>query len=84
MLKYLKYYDNRGKDLQAMIEKIDGLRESIFSIVKIDELMGFEGNIRMNYYEAVENRLQEAITRQVYKISGYLLLDWKLMRKSLL
>ena len=52
MLKNLKYYDNRGKDLQPLIDKIEELRKSIPATSKVDELMGVEGNIRMNYYEA--------------------------------
>jgi CRISPR-associated protein Cas1 len=52
MLKNLKYYDNRGKDLQPVIEKIEKLRKEIDTIQAVDELMGIEGNIRMNYYEA--------------------------------
>ena len=52
MLKNLKYYDNRGKDLQPLIEKIDELRKGIGDTKAIDELMGLEGNIRINYYDA--------------------------------
>lgn len=52
MLKNLKYYDNRGKDLQTPMEKIEKLQNSITQTSDIDELMGIEGNIRMNYYDA--------------------------------
>lgn len=52
MLKNMKYYDNRGKDLDAVIQKIEILRKSIPITTKVDELMGIEGNIRMNYYDA--------------------------------
>jgi CRISPR-associated protein Cas1 len=52
MLKNLKYYDNRGKDLATIIEKIEELRLKLINVKKVDELMGIEGNIRMNYYEA--------------------------------
>ncbi len=52
MIKNLKYYDNRGKDLEPIISTINQLREKIFLAKAIDELMGIEGNIRMNYYEA--------------------------------
>ncbi len=52
MLKNLKYYDNRGKDLQPLIEKIEELQKGVGSTKAIDELMGLEGNIRINYYEA--------------------------------
>lgn len=52
MLKNMKYYDNRGKDLDSVIQKIESLRKSIPLTTKVDELMGIEGNIRMNYYDA--------------------------------
>ncbi len=52
MLKNLKYYDNRGKDLQEIINKMEDLRSKIEHTKKVDELMGVEGNIRMHYYDA--------------------------------
>ncbi len=50
MLKNLKYYDNRGKDLYPIIKDIEKLREQIETIKEIPELMGIEGNIRKLYY----------------------------------
>jgi CRISPR-associated protein Cas1 len=52
MLKNLKYYNNRGKDLSIIIERIEKLKEKIFLSKEIDELMGIEGNIRNRYYDA--------------------------------
>lgn len=52
MLKNLRYYDKRGKDLVDIIEIIEKLAVTIPSTSEIDELMGIEGNIRKNYYEA--------------------------------
>lgn len=52
MLKNLKYYNNRGKDMQPIISIIEQLSQNIGNTLQIDELMGIEGNIRMNYYEA--------------------------------
>jgi CRISPR-associated protein Cas1 len=52
MIKNLKYYDNRGKDLYDIIEGIEQLRNSISNCEKIDELMGVEGNIRKLYYDS--------------------------------
>lgn len=52
MLKNLKYYDNRGKDLLPIIEIIESFRNKISNTKAIDELMGIEGNIRKNYYDA--------------------------------
>jgi CRISPR-associated protein Cas1 len=54
MVKNLKYYNNRGKDLEPIIEMIEKLAGKISSTTAIDELMGIEGNIRKNYYEAFE------------------------------
>ncbi len=52
ILKNLKYYHNRGKDMTEIIEKIETLRKSISNSSAIDQLMGIEGNIRITYYEA--------------------------------
>lgn len=54
MVKNLNYYNNRGKDLKPIIEIIEDLRIKIPATTAIDELMGIEGNIRKNYYEAFE------------------------------
>lgn len=51
MLKNLKYYNNRGKDLEPIIEIIEKHRGHIAEMDEIDELMGLEGNIRLTYYE---------------------------------
>jgi len=52
MVKNLNYYNNRGKDLDPIIEIINGYASKITDIQAVDELMGIEGNIRMTYYEA--------------------------------
>lgn len=54
MTKNLRYYANRGKDTESFIEVIRHLSEKIPAANEIDELMGIEGNIRMNYYEAFD------------------------------
>ncbi|WP_010416788.1 type I-B CRISPR-associated endonuclease Cas1b [Anaerophaga thermohalophila] len=54
MIKNLKYYDNRGKDLLPVIERIEGYRHQFDHVKAIDELMGLEGNIRRTYYEGFE------------------------------
>lgn len=54
MIKNLKYYNSRGKDLVPIIEIIEKLAAKIPVTTAIDELMGIEGNIRKNYYEAFE------------------------------
>lgn len=52
MLKNLKYYNNRGKDLNEIIAGIENLIAVIPTCSKTDELMGIEGNIRQYYYDA--------------------------------
>lgn len=54
MIKNLKYYNNRGKDLEPFIESIEKYRHTIDITKEIDELMGIEGNIRQMYYEAFQ------------------------------
>ena len=54
MVKNLKYYNSRGKDLEPIIDIIESLMVKIPETSAIDELMGIEGNIRKNYYEAFE------------------------------
>jgi len=54
MVKNLRYYNTRGKDLEPIIGIIENLASKISGTIAIDELMGIEGNIRKNYYEAFE------------------------------
>lgn len=54
MVKNLKYYDNRGKDMQPFVDPMEKLAEGIKSTVNVDELMGIEGNIRKIYYDAFD------------------------------
>jgi CRISPR-associated protein Cas1 len=52
--KVLAYYQNRGKELSGIIEKINSLSESINSCRSTEELMAIEGNIREQYYYAFD------------------------------
>ncbi len=54
MIKNLKYYDKRGRDLQPIIEIIQKHQDGFSKINQVEELMGYEGNIRKTYYEAFE------------------------------
>lgn len=54
MVKNLKYYDNRGKDLESYIQKINELALQINATEDIKELMGTEGMIRQTYYAAFD------------------------------
>lgn len=48
----LMYYQNRGKELEKQIKEIEFLRKQISLCKDVQEVMGIEGNIRKNYYEA--------------------------------
>ena len=52
ILRNLKYYQNRGKELKNYIADIEELRKQIFETKTIEELMGVEGNIRKIYYDS--------------------------------
>lgn len=52
MLKNLQYYNRRGKDMEDIIDIINEYAKRIFATESIEELMGIEGMIRQNYYEA--------------------------------
>ena len=59
MLRNLKYYAGRGRDLSAQIEAIDQLREGFSKANDIPALMGLEGNCRHTYYQAYDLILNE-------------------------
>lgn len=59
MVKNLKYYNNRGKDLAPELERIEQLKTEIAKCTHIDELMGIEGNIRQTYYHAFDSILND-------------------------
>lgn len=48
----LRYYDGRGKDVKTSMDLIQDYRKMIHKSKSIQELMGYEGNIRKVYYEA--------------------------------
>jgi CRISPR-associated protein Cas1 len=52
MVKNLQYYNRRGKDMEPMIEIINGYSSQISQATTPEQLMGVEGNIRQVYYEA--------------------------------
>lgn len=54
ILRNLKYYQSRGKDLSAYIMQIEEYDENRQAATEVDELMGWEGNIRQVYYNAFE------------------------------
>lgn len=57
MLKNLKYYNNRQKDVEAQISQIEGLVATLDQpqyVSDVAALMGLEGNVRRTYYEAFD------------------------------
>jgi CRISP-associated protein Cas1 len=52
MIKNLRYYDKRGRDMLPMIEIMEDYHKSIPNADKPETLMGIEGNIRKIYYES--------------------------------
>lgn len=48
----LRYYNGRGKDVQIYMERIKDIQGNIGLSNSIQELMGYEGNVRKAYYEA--------------------------------
>jgi len=54
MLKNLRYYNTRGKDLDGLIEKIEQYESQLPFAASVEELMGLEGNIRQVYYEGFD------------------------------
>jgi CRISPR-associated protein Cas1 len=54
MLRNLKYYSNRGRELDTHIDTIESFRSSITSTSDINSLMGLEGNCRQVYYSAFD------------------------------
>ena len=54
MIKNLKYYNTRGKDLDKLIERIEKYISQLITAVEVDQIMGLEGNIRQTYYEGFD------------------------------
>lgn len=54
MLRNLKYYQGRGRDLGSQITQIENYSIEMKAAKSISELMGWEGNIRQVYYEAFD------------------------------
>lgn len=52
MVRNLKYYDRRGKDLVDIIDNMERLSMDIKNTASVEDLMGIEGQIRKYYYEA--------------------------------
>lgn len=68
MLKNLRYYNKREKDVAPQIQLIENFCAQISGTAAPEELMGIEGNIRQVYYQAFDVILNDfeigARTRQ--------------------
>lgn len=54
ILKVLKYYQNREKNLETIINKITDIQNCLSEQTDIDQLMAKEGEARQNYYQAFD------------------------------
>lgn len=80
MVKNLKYYDRRGKDLEPLVERIEGYRKTIPLSMSVAELMGIEGNCRQVYYNGFDlilndfemgNRVKQAPNNEVNALISF-------------
>jgi len=55
----LKYYANRGKDLESSIQRIGEFEQQIDGCVDTSELMAVEGNARDCYYKAFDTIIDD-------------------------
>lgn len=58
MLKNVRYYHNRNKPMEAIIEALERYRASLSDVGDVPELMGLEGNCRQTYYQAFEHIIE--------------------------
>lgn len=61
MLRNLRYYHQRGKDLENQMEQIKALRKSIPLTKNVQDLLGIEGNIRKVYYSGFNTIVNQEI-----------------------
>src|SRR5690554_969834 len=54
ILRNLKYYQSRGKDLNDSIVQIESFNKARLNATDVDELMGWEGNVRQVYYKSFD------------------------------
>ncbi|MCD6129880.1 MAG: type I-B CRISPR-associated endonuclease Cas1 [Deltaproteobacteria bacterium] len=59
IIRVLRFYANRGKSVQPVLENIETLAESISTCSDINELMAIEGNVREQYYGCFDEILDD-------------------------
>ncbi len=52
--KVLIYYQNRGKPLEEVLERVEKLADGLSKCEDVNELMAIEGNIREQYYKGFD------------------------------
>ncbi len=57
--KVLTYYQNRGKNLEEIIDKVNSISDGLVRCRNVDELMAIEGNVREQYYHAFDRILNK-------------------------
>lgn len=62
MLQNLRYYRNKGKDVEDQISEIEKLRESIEDVDTAENILGVEGSIRRTYYSTFQEILRDSFT----------------------
>ena len=61
ILRNLRYYANRGRDLQEEIKNIEKLKSNLENYYNINEIMGIEGNIHKVYYHSWNKIINQEI-----------------------
>lgn len=61
IFRNLRYYNGRGKDVKIYMDAIEDIKNNIENSKSISELMGYEGNIRKNYYAAWNTLIDQDI-----------------------
>lgn len=61
ILKNLRYYNSRERDMTPYIDRITALLASVPATMAVPDLMGIEGNIRSLYYDAWHLIVSESI-----------------------
>ncbi len=61
ILRNLRYYNERKRNLEEVIAEIKALRKSIAQTKDVNELMGLEGNIRRAYYTGWQEIINQEI-----------------------
>lgn len=55
ILKNLRYYGNRGRELSDIIKQVEQLKAELPNAKNVGQLMGLEGNARQTYYQSFDS-----------------------------